>query len=133
MAKKGAFCSSLFISRRTSSANTDITSFCIKGLKYFGEPLGSYKSLSKTMSHLARSCMIEKKLPLLSFDSSSLDPRKAELHFANINVTFTSLSKTFCQKFVFSSKNSYNASFIAHLFRHCSYMTHVSARCVEFS
>ena len=56
--------------------------------------------------------MIERKLPLLSFESSSLDPRKGKLHFANINVTFTSLSKTFCQKFVFSSKDSCNASSI---------------------
>ena len=56
--------------------------------------------------------MIERKLPLLSFESSSLDPRKVKLHFANISVAFTSLSKTFCQKFVFSSKDMCNASFI---------------------
>ena len=43
MAKKGALCSLLFISQRSSSASTDISSFCIKGLKYFGEPLGSIK------------------------------------------------------------------------------------------
>ena len=56
--------------------------------------------------------MIEKKLPLLSFESSSLDPQKGQLHFADINVTFTSLSKTLCEKFVFSSKDSCNASSI---------------------
>ena len=39
-----------------------------------------------------------------NFESSSLDPRKGKLHFANINVTFTSLSKTFFQKFVFLGK-----------------------------
>ena len=83
MAKKGALCSLLFISRRTSSASTDISSFCIKGLKYFGEPVGSCKSVSKTLSYLARSCMIERKLLLLCFESSSLDPRKDKLHFAN--------------------------------------------------
>ena len=76
MAKKEALYSSRFISRRTSSASTDISLLCIKGLKYFGEPLGSCKSLSKTVSYLAKSCMIERKLPLLSFDSSSLDLRK---------------------------------------------------------
>ena len=71
--KKGALCSSLFISRKTSSASTDISSFCIKGLKYFIEPVGSCKSLSRTVSYLARSCMIERKLPLLFFESSLLD------------------------------------------------------------
>ena len=64
MAKNGALCSLLFISRITSSANTDISSFCMKGLKYFGELLGSCKNLFKTVSYLARSCMIERKLPL---------------------------------------------------------------------
>ena len=99
--KKEALCSSLFISRRTSSASTDISSFFIKELKYFEEHLGSCKSLSKTVWYLARSCMIERKLPLLSFESFSLDPQKCKLHCANINVTFTGLSKTFCQKFGF--------------------------------
>ena len=127
MAKKEALYSWLFISRRTSSASTDISSVCIKGLKYFEESLGSCKSLSKTVSYLARSCMIERKLPLLYFESSSLDPRKSKLHFVNINVTFTSLFKVFCQKFVFSSKDSCNASSIVPLFLHCSYMTHASA------
>ena len=122
MAKKGALCSSLFISRRTSSAS--ISSFCIKGLKYFGKPFGSCMNLSKVVSYLARSFMIERKLPLVSFESSSLDPRKGKLHFANINVTFTSLSKTFCQKFVFSSKDLCNAFSIVSLFLHSSYMTH---------
>ena len=126
MAKKGALCTSLFISGRTSSASTNISSFCFKGLKYFGEPLGSCKNLSKTVSYLARSCMIERKLPLLSFESSSLDPPKCQLHFANINATFTNFSKTFCQKFVFSGKDSCNASFIVPMFLHCSYMTHAS-------
>ena len=51
MAKKGALCSSLFVSQRTFSASADISSFCIKGLKYFGEPLGSCKRLSKTVSY----------------------------------------------------------------------------------
>ena len=101
MAKKGALCSLLFESRRTFSASTDISSFCIKGLIYFGEPLGSCRTLSKTVSYLARTCAVERKLPLLSFERSSLDPRKGKLHFANINVTFTSLSKTFFQKSVF--------------------------------
>ena len=73
----------------------------------------------KGVSHLIGSCMIERKLPLLSFESSSLDPRKGKLHFANIKVAFTSFgtseklvnatlmlaftsfSKTCCQKFVF--------------------------------
>ena len=127
MEKKGALCSLLFISRRISSASTDISSFCIKGLKYFEEPLGSSKNLSKTVSYLAGSYMIEKKLPLLSFESSSLDPRKDKLHSANINVTFTGLSKTFFQKFVFSNKDSCNASSIVSLFLHCSYFTHASA------
>ena len=103
MTKKGALCSSLSISRRTSSASIDIRSFCIKGPKYFGEPFGICKSLSKIVFYLARSCMIERKLPLLSFESSLLDPQKGKLHFANIHVTFTILSKTFFQKFVFST------------------------------
>ena len=75
--------------------------------------------------------MIKKKFPLLSFESSSLDSRKGKMHFVNINVIFISLSKTFFQKFVFSSKDSYNASFIVPLFLHCSHMTHASARCAE--
>ena len=108
MAKKGALCNSLFISRRTSSVSTDISSFCIKRLKYFGEPLGSCKSLSKTVSYLARSSMIGKKLPPLQV--LHWIPKKGTLHFANINVTFTSLCKTFCQKFAFSSKDSCNTS-----------------------
>ena len=62
------------------------------------------KDLNIAVSYLARSCMIERKLLLLSFESSSLDPRKGKLHFACINVTFTSPSKTFCQKFVFPAK-----------------------------
>ena len=66
--------------------------------------MGSCKSLSKTMSYLARSCTIARRLPLLSFESSLLDPRKGKLHFANINVAFTSLSKTFFQKFVFPAE-----------------------------
>ena len=127
VAKKGALCSLIFTSQKTSSASTDISLFCIKGLKYFGEHLDSYKSLSKTALYLARSCMIERKLPLLSFESSSLDPRKGKLHLSNINVTFTSLSKTFCQKFVFSSKDSCNTFSIVPLFLHCLYMTHASA------
>ena len=49
MAKKGLLSNSLFISRKTHSASTDISSFGIKGLKYFEKPLGSCKSLSKTM------------------------------------------------------------------------------------
>ena len=126
MAKKGTLCNSLFISWRTSSASTNINSFSIKELKYFGEHLGSCKSLSKTVSSLERSCMIERKLPLLSFESSSLDPRKGKLHFVNINVTFTSLSNTFCQKLFFFSKDSCNASSIVPLFLHCSYITQVS-------
>ena len=127
MAKKTALCSSLFTSRRISSTSTNISSFYTKGLKYFGEPLNSSKSLPKAVSYLARSCMIEGKLPLLSFESSSLNPQKDKLHLANINVTFTSLSKTFCQRFVFSSKDSFNASSIVLLFFHCSYMTRASA------
>ena len=55
----------------------------------------------KGVSHLVGSCMIERKLPLLSFESSSLDPRKGKLHFANIKIAFTSFSKTCCQKFIF--------------------------------
>ena len=133
MEKKGAFCGSLFISRRTFSASTDISSIYIKGLKYFGESFGSSKSLSKTVSYLARSYMIEKKLPLLSFESSSLDPRKGKLHFAKINVTFTSLSKTFCQKFVFSSKDSCNTSSIVLLFPHLLiYDTRLRMMCGTF-
>ena len=57
MAKKRALGSSLFILRKTSLASTDTSSFCIKRLKYFGEPLDSRKSLSKTVSYLARNCM----------------------------------------------------------------------------
>ena len=49
MAKKGALCSSLFISRRTFLGSTDISLFCVKGLKNFGEPLGSCKSLCETV------------------------------------------------------------------------------------
>ena len=116
MAKQGALSSLLFISRRTSSASTDFSSFYIKELKYFGKPLDSCKILSKTGSYLARRYRIERKLPLLSFASSSLDPRKSKLHFANINVILTSLSKIFCQKFVFSSKDSCNASSIVPRF-----------------
>ena len=98
----------------------------MKRLKYFGEHLGtcSCKSLSKSVSYLERSCMIERKLPLLSFESSSLDLEKGKLHFANINLTFTSLSKTFFQKFVFSSKDLCNAFSVVPLFLHCSYVTH---------
>ena len=125
--KKGALCSSLFISWRTSSASTHYSSICLKGPKYFGEPLGSCISLSKTVSYLARSCKIERKFPWVSLKSSSLDPQKGKLHFANTNVTFTSFSKTFCQKFVFSSKDTCNAFCIVLLFLHCSYMTHASA------
>ena len=36
--------------------------FCIKGLKHVGESSGCCKSLSKTVSYLARSCMIKKNL-----------------------------------------------------------------------
>ena len=112
---------------KVPSKSTVPTYVCIKGLKYFGEPcLKQCKSLSKTVSYLARSSMMERKLPLLSFESSSLDPQKGKLHFANINVTFTSLSKTFYQKFVFSSKNLCNVFSIVPLFLHCLYMTHVS-------
>ena len=125
--KKGALCSSLFMSWRTSSAGTDYSSICLKGPKYFGEPLGSCISLSKTVSYLARSCMIERKFPWVSLKSSSLDLRKGKLHFANTNVTFTSFSKTFYEKFIFSSKDSCNASPIVPLFLHCSYITHASA------
>ena len=46
----------------------------------------------------------------------TLDRRKGKLHFANINVTFISLFKKFCQKFVFSSKDSCNASSIVPCF-----------------
>ena len=65
--KKRALCNSLFVSRGTSLDNADISSFCIKGLKYFEEPLGSCKRLSKTVSYLVSSCMTERKLPLLSY------------------------------------------------------------------
>ena len=48
MAKKGALCSSLFISRRTSPASTDNSSYYIKELnKCFGELSASCKSFSK--------------------------------------------------------------------------------------
>ena len=60
------------------------------------------------VSYLARSCMIERKLPLLSIESSSLDSRKGKSHFVDNNVTFTSLSKTFRPKFVFSRKDASN-------------------------
>ena len=86
MAEKGTLCSLLFISRRTSSANIDISSFCIKGLKYFGKPLGSCKSLSKSVSYLARSCMIERK-------NGPCNPSKV-LHWIREKVSCTLLTST---------------------------------------
>ena len=107
MAKKGALYSSLFISQRTSSASRllKLVDFVLKDLNIWRTFMySSCKSLSKTVSYLARSSMLERKLPVLSFESSSLDPRKGKFYFANINITFTSLSKAFCQKFFFSAK-----------------------------
>ena len=95
MAKKGALCSSLFISRRTSLAGTDISSFCIKELEYFGERLGSRKSLSKTVSYLARSCMIKGKLPLFSFESSHWIREKVSCTLLTARATLLLLSPCF--------------------------------------
>ena len=115
MVKKGALRSSLLISRKTSSASTNISSFCIKELRYFEEALGSSKSLSKAVSYLARSCIIERKLL-----------------FANINVNSLVFPKHF-GKSLFFQQRLVQCFFYCPLFLHCSYMTHASVRCVELS
>ena len=49
---------------------TNISSFYIKGLKYFGESLGTCKSLSKTVSLFVKKLYDRKKIDLVIIGSA---------------------------------------------------------------